>query len=405
MSAPLRVRLKPGRSKPFWVGHPWVFSGAIREVVGEIGDLGGEAVVEDERGNVLGSGYYNPHGKIALRILQHRRSTDLAFTPRPPADVVKERIALAVGRRTSLGFPSEDTDGFRLVNAEGDGLPGLIIDLWANVAVVHLGSRGMVTLRDTIVDQVKALAGVDAVVVATTEDASKLEAIPVERELAHGTLDGPITIQERGVRYGVDVLGGQKTGFYADQRENRVRFATLCEGESVLDLFSYVGGFGLHAAKAGAKSVMSIDSSTSATQSAAANAHLNGLGDVIQVQCGDAMTWLKESRALGRSWSRIVVDPPKFARGRKHAAEAIKKYARLNTLAMSVLEPGGLMLTCSCSQHVSDADFLRMLTDAGHRGRHSVHIHEVWTQGADHPFSAVAPEGRYLTAVLLSKGA
>ena len=257
---------------------------------------------------------------------------------------------------------------------------------------------------DTIVAQVKSLPGVEAILVATTEDASKLEAIPVERELVYGELSGPITIQERGVRYQVDVLGGQKTGFYADQRENRVRFASLCKGETVLDLFSYVGGFGLHAAKAGAQSVMSIDSSNGATQSAASNARLNGLDDVIQVQCGDAMNWLKESRTLGRSWSRIVVDPPKYARGRKHAAEALKKYARLNTLAMSVLEPGGLMLTCSCSQHVSDADFLRMLTDAGHRGRHSVQVHEVWTQGSDHPFSAVAPEGRYLTAVLLSKG-
>ena len=145
MRAPLTVRLKPGRSKPFWVGHPWVFSGAIREVVGEIGDLGGEAVVEDERGNVVGSGYYNPHAKIALRILQHRRSTDLDFQPRPPAEVVRERVKAASARRSGLGFPCADTDGYRVVNAEGDGLPGLIVDRWAQVAVIHLGSRGMVT--------------------------------------------------------------------------------------------------------------------------------------------------------------------------------------------------------------------------------------------------------------------
>jgi 23S rRNA (cytosine1962-C5)-methyltransferase len=404
MNDPLRVLLKPGRSKPFWVGHPWVFSGAVKEVVGEIGDLGGEALVEDERGNILGAGYYNPHAQIAVRILQHRRSTDLEFSPRPPGDVVRERLLAAVSRRTVLGLPSDDTDGFRLVNAEGDGLSGLIVDRWADVAVVHLGSRGMVALRDVIVSAVSELAGVRAVVVATSDDASRLEAIPVEREVASGTIDGPITIRERGVRYGVDVIGGQKTGFYADQRENRVRFAALCAGESVLDLYSYVGGFGLHAALAGAGSVTAVDSSASAAKSAASNAVLNGVEGQMQVHCADAMNWLKESRALDRSWSRIVCDPPKFARGRKHAAEAIKKYARLNTLALSALEPGGLMLTCSCSQHVSDADFLRMLTDAGHRGRHSVQVHEVWTQGADHPFSAVAPEGRYLTAVLLSRG-
>ena len=405
MSAPLRVLLKPGRSKPFWVGHPWVFSGAIREVIGDVGDLGGEAVVEDERGNVLGAGYYNPHARISLRILQHRRSTDLAFTPRPPADVVRERIALAASRRQALGFPAPDTTGYRLVNSEGDSLPGLIVDRWGAVAVVHLGSRGMVSLRDAIVAAVGRLEGIEAVVVTTSEDASKLEAIPVERELAQGTIEGPVTILERGVEYAVDVLEGQKTGFYADQRENRVRFAAHCAGESVLDLYSYVGGFGLHAARAGASSVISVDSSTSATKSAAANAARNGVSEIMEVHCADAMNWLKESRAMGRSWSRIVCDPPKFARGRKHVKDAIKKYARLNTLALSVLEPGGLMLTCSCSQHVSDDDFLRMLTDAGHRGRHSVSVHEVWTQGADHPFSAVAPEGRYLTAVLVSRGA
>jgi 23S rRNA (cytosine1962-C5)-methyltransferase len=381
-----------------------VFSGAIREVVGDIGDLGGEALIEDERGNVLGAGYYNPHGRIAVRILQHRRSTDLEFNPRPPADVVRERLIAAVARRSAFGFPSDDTNGYRLVNTEGDGLPGLIVDRWAHVAVIHLGSRGMVALRDVIVEAVSAVAGVEAVIVTTSDDASRLEAIPVEREIVTGAIDGPVMITERGVRYGVDVIGGQKTGFYADQRDNRARFGALCVGESVLDLYTYVGGFALHAARAGARSVTAVDSSKSATASAAANATLNGVDDVMEVHCADAMSWLKESRALGRTWSRIVCDPPKFARGRKHVAEAIKKYARLNTLALSALEPGGLMLTCSCSQHISNADFLRMLTDAGHRGRHSVQIHEVWTQGADHPFSSVAPEGRYLTAVLLSRG-
>lgn len=404
MSAPaIRVFLKRGRSKPLWLGHPWVFSGAVHRVEGPVGDTGGPCLVEDDRGNVVGAGFYNPHARISVRLLQHRRTTDLPFEARPVIDVVRERLDEAIGRRATLGLPSAGTDVYRLVNAEGDRLPGLIVDCLADVAVIHVGSRAIYEAREAVADLVQGrLSGTRAVVVAVHETASKLEMIPVGVEVTRGELSGPVEVVEHGVRYRVDPIKGQKTGFYADQRENRRRFAELCRGEQVLDLYCYAGGFGLHAARGGAASVTAVDASSPACAAAAANAALNGVQDRYSVTCGDAMNWLREARAQGGSWSRIVCDPPKFAHGRRNLEDALKKYARLNTLAMSALTPGGLLLTCSCSQHVDEDTFLRMLTEAGHRLRRTVHVLAVWGQGLDHPYSAVAAEGRYLTAALVT---
>ena len=401
MTAPLRVHLKRGRSKPFWVGHPWVFSGAIDKVDGEVGELGGECVVLDERGNVLGSGSYNPQGAIAVRIWEHRRTTDREFEPQPFSELLAARVELAVTRRQILGFPSEDTDSYRLVNGEGDGLSGLVVDVFGDVVVAQLGSRGIYERREEVYDLLSSQLNPRAVVTVTTEDTSRLEAIPVEREVVRGALDGPVEIEEGGARFQVDPVSGQKTGFYLDQRESRRAFGRISRDRSVLDLFSYTGAFGIRAAMDGATSVTAVDSSRPALDRAQANADLNGVGDRWTPWTGDAMSYLKAARAEGRKWDRIVCDPPKFAKGRSHLDDAIKKYARLNTLALGALSPGGMLLTCSCSQHVSEKDFLRMLTDAGHRLRRGVQVHGLWGQPADHPHLAVAPEGRYLKVALV----
>jgi 23S rRNA (cytosine1962-C5)-methyltransferase len=270
------------------------------------------------------------------------------------------------------------------------------------VVVAQLGSRQIYENREIIVDALWNLMSPSAVVTSVSDDASRLEVIPTGRELVRGDLGGAVEVLEHGVRFSIDPLAGQKTGFFADQRENRTRFAALCKDKNVLDLYSYVGAFGLHAARAGASSVLSVETSAPALKLLAENARLNGHEEKIQTHAGDVMTFMKEARAQGRRWDRIICDPPKFARGRSHLDDAVKKYARLNTLAMACLDPGGLLLTCSCSQHVSERDFLRLLTDAGHRLRRGVEVHGVWGQAPDHPFSAVAPEGRYLKAALIS---
>lgn len=398
----IRVILKRGRSKPFWVGHPWVFSGAIHQVSGPVGDTGGPCLIEDERKNVLGTGFYNPHGRIAVRILQHRRTTDLPFEPRGFQPLVRERLAMALQARENLGLPSAATTVYRVVNSEGDLLSGLIVDRFGDVAVMQTGSRAMYEARELLADEVKSLLGVRAVVNSISDTSSKLEVIPSGTDLLRGAVEGTVQVLEGGVRFEVDPLSGQKTGFYADQRDNRRRFAATCGGREVLDLYAYVGAFGLHALAAGAARVHAVDASGPACAAATRNAQINGVSDRHEVSCGDAMNWLKEARAQGRTFSRIVCDPPKFAHGRGHLDDALKKYARLNTLALSLLEPGGLLLTCSCSQHVSEDAFLRVLNDAGHRLRRAVRVHAVWGQGVDHPYAAVAPEGRYLTAALVS---
>ena len=401
MTTPLRVHLKRGRSKPFWVGHPWVFSGAIHKVEGHVGDFGGDCLVVDERGNVLGAGSYNPHGAIAVRIWEHRRTTDREFEARPFEELLDNRLDLAISRRETLGYPSEDTNAYRLVNGEGDGLSGLVVDVFGSVAVAHVGSRGVYERREGIYDLLESRLAVEAVVTVTTEDASRLETIPVEREVVRGSLDGPVEIHEGGVRFQLDPVSGQKTGFYLDQRESRRTFAALCRDRSVLDLYSYVGSFGIHAAMAGATDVTAVDSSSPALDRAQKNAALNGVSDRFTPWTGDAMSYLKAARAEGRKWDRIVCDPPKYAKGRSHLDDALKKYKRLNTLALGALAPGGLLLTCSCSQHVSEKDFLRMITESGHRLRRGVQVHALWGQPADHPHLAVAPEGRYLKVALV----
>ena len=402
MSGPIRVTLKRGRSKPFWVGHPWVFSGAIHRVDGKVGEMGGPCLVYDERNNVLGAGFYNPHAKIAVRIHEHRRSTDLDFEPRNIEDLVRQRLVAAVGRRRTLGLPSAEITAHRVCHGEGDLLGGLAIDQLGSVALMRLQSRAMYERREALARTVSQVLDLEVVVAHVDEEASKLEAIPTGTEVLVGSAVEAFEVLEEGVRYRVDPCKGMKTDLYTQQRSNRRRFAALVEGQPVLDLYCGVGGFGLHAAKAGAASVSAIDASEPACAAARDNATLNRVSGTMSVECADAMVFLKEARAQGRTWSRIVCDPPAFARGRSHVNDALKKLARLNTLALASLAPEGLLLTCTGSQHISHEAFVRVLTDAGHRLRRGVHVHGIWGQAEDHPFAAVAPEGHALSVALVS---
>lgn len=402
MRSIIRVILKRGRSKPFWVGHPWVFSGAIDRVEGVVGEMGGACVVVDERDNIVGSGFYNPHAKIAVRILDHRRSTDLEFTPRPLEELVRGRLVAAVARRSSLGLPHAETTAYRVCHGEGDLLGGLVVDHLGPVAVMRLRSRAMYEARQSLARTVSGVLDVETVVAVVDEESSKLEAIPIGIEVLTGSAPAPFEVMECGVRFRVDVSRLNKTDLYLTQRDNRQRFAPLTGGHDVLDLYAGVGGFGLHAARAGASSVICVDASEPSCAAATANAAANRVSAKVTVQCGDAMVYLKEARAEGRTWSRIVCDPPPFARGRAHVKDALKKLARLNSLALASLAPSGLLLTCTGSQHISDEAFLRVLTDSGHRLRRGVHVHGLWSQASDHPFAAVAEEGKTLTVALVS---
>jgi 23S rRNA (cytosine1962-C5)-methyltransferase len=404
MSMPqTRVILKKGKSKPFWLGHPWVFSGAVHRVVNAQGEIGSLCLVEDDRGNILGAGYYNPHGHIAVRLLQHRRTTELDFHWQEPLSLIRTRLEQAFKRRTALGLPNDHTTGYRLVNAEGDNLTGLIVDVLGDVAVIQFTSRMTLDLKSEISDLLNSQGQFKAIIGMVSQDSARIEGLKPNQELLSGSeLPEHVLVNENGIQYQVDLSKPQKTGFFFDQRDNRRRFAETCRDRSVLDLYTFVGAFGLNAAKAGAKKVTCVDSSQPSINSVQTNASLNGVDSKLEAICGDAIHVLRDAQERGTQWDRIICDPPKYVRSRGHHTDGIKKYLRLNNLAMSVLAPGGLMMTCSCSRHVSRQDFQRMLTEAGHRLRRNVTIHGLWGQGADHPYMAVAPESDYLKAALIS---
>jgi 23S rRNA (cytosine1962-C5)-methyltransferase len=397
----LRVILKRGKSKPFWLGHPWVYSGAVQEVVGEGSENGGPCTVIDERDNVVGWGHYNPHARIAVRLLEHRRSTDESFQTPVFSEFMAKRLREAKNSRAQLQLPRRDTNAYRLVNAEGDGLSGLIVDVYGDRAVVHLNSRAMASNVDEIAELVMKETGVRSVRTLVSAHGIKFEGIaPFNKTFGDEDDSDSVEVTEHGVRFALDLKNPQKTGFYLDQRENRQFLASYCGGKNVLDLYCHAGGFGIHALAAGAQSATFVDSSEPAIDLVGKNLSLNEFeGERHHL---DAMTFLKAAKEKGRSWDVIVCDPPKFVRARNHRDDGIKKYARLNSLALSMLKPGGLLLTCSCSEHVNRDDFLRMLTEAAHRLRRSIRVHRVLGQASDHPYVSVAPQSDYLKAFLVT---
>jgi len=388
-----QVALKRGRARPAWAGHPWIFGGAIAH--GPKTALPGTLVaIVDERGTVIGHGHLGGEGPIAVRIVS--LGTDIP----DEETLIRHRVEDALTRRALLGLPSEETTAFRIVASEGDRLPGLIVDKLGDGIVIQFGTAGMLRLESVVKNTLHELLSPSWMIVQVSEDAARMEGIMPRSLLVHGDEEevGSTQVLEWGIRHHVDPLGGQKTGFYADQRENRRRVAELAAGRKVLDCHCYGGAFGLNALlRGGAESVTCIDSSPRVVRLAKRNAAANNAE--IRVEQADAAAWLRGS-ALSDRPDMILLDPPKFVRSRAHLNEALKKYRKLNELAMTALPPGGILVTSSCSGMVTPEIFIRMLTEAGMRAERHVHVMEVRGQAPDHPYLAAAPEGSYLTCVL-----
>ena len=388
-----RVELKRGRARPAWAGHPWIFGGAVARTSGEPGP-GDLVAVLDERGTVIGHGHRGGDGPIAVRMLSLGESTP------NETELIRTRLEEAIARRSLLGLPSDETTAFRLVASEGDRLPGLIVDRLGEGVVIQFGTAGMLRLEGAVKDALIELLSPDWLVVQVSEDAARMEGIAPRSLLVHGEEEAVAAtrVLEWGIRHHVDPLGGQKTGFYADQRENRRRVAELASGRTVLDCHCYGAGFGLNALLRGdARAVTCIDSSPRVVRLARRNAEANGAD--LRVQQADAAAWLR-GPALDDVHDMILLDPPKFVRSRAHLKDALKKYRKLNELAMRALPPGGLLVTSSCSGLVTPEVFTRMLTEAGMRAERQVHVLEVRGQAPDHPFLAACPESSYLTCVI-----
>lgn len=386
------VVVKAGHVQPLWAGHPWVYAQAIERIDGDV-VAGSEVHVVDRRGQRLGRGFYSPSSAIRVRLF----ATDAGEVP---FDLHLVRaLKRARLRRSAWQLPSEDTDAFRLVYAEGDELPGLIVDVYGDVCALQLGTVGMYERREQIVAALVAELDPRAIIDRTSVEAARREGFVASQGVIHGDADlGELRFRERGLEFAVPLELGQKTGFYLDQRVLRARVEQLARGRRVLDCYTYVGAVALSAARGGASFVRASDKSEAAIDVARACAGRNALPRV-EFHAQDAFEALRSVRADER-FDLVICDPPKLAPKRSAAPKAVQLMQRLARAASEATSPGGLVLLSSCSAALG----LNELTRAAALGAREVGVRltivERLFQGPDHPVPAAFPEGSYLSSVL-----
>jgi 23S rRNA (cytosine1962-C5)-methyltransferase len=384
------VFLRPDRDRSLRRRHPWLLSGAIERTAGDA-EPGAWARVVAASGETLGFGHWSPHSQIRVRML--------AFGATPPGEaLLAERIAAAVARRAGDPLVG-DTDAVRLVNAEGDGLPGLVADRYADVVVVRLATAGMHARRDAIADALRAATGAAAALERPDAAAARREGIPVQQGALWGDPPkDPIAIRERARAYRVDAGAGQKTGFYLDQRDARDLVEALAGGRRVLDLFAYTGGFAVAAAHGGASALTLVESSEDAIALAAL--HLEPWHErlPLRLEHGDAFRFLRHEAG---PFDLIVVDPPPLARRAGDAMRASRAYKDLLLGALRRAAPGAYVLGFSCSHHVGADLFRKIAFGASLDAARPVQVVRELGAPADHPVALDHPEGRYLSGLLL----
>jgi 23S rRNA (cytosine1962-C5)-methyltransferase len=388
MAREARVILRKGRARPLWYGHPWVYANAIQSIDGD--PAPGDVVsLTDHDGRFIGKGFYNARSQIAVRLCTRTdEAVDAAF--------VRKRIAQARKVRTRLGLPSAETNAYRLVNSEGDDLPGLVVDIYADAAVVQITTLAMSMRRADVCDALEAELGVKTIFEVAPAAYADLEGFAAGTRVARGASRASVAVVENGVALEVEPLSGQKTGMFIDQRETRARVGALAKGARVLDVYAYAGGFALAAARAGAKAVTAVDSSARAVARITAHAEKNGV--TIEAIEADAFRYLET--ATPRAFDLVVIDPPKFARARKDLEAARKGYERLNALALQTVAADGILVTCSCSQNVDAETFERIVAAGAKQAGREVRVFERRGPAADHLLPPAFSEGQYLKVLL-----
>ena len=387
-----KVILKPRRAQPFFARHPWVFSGAIARVEGEPA-AGSEVALFSEHGEFVARGLFNPHSNIQVRLY----SWD-ALVPLDEA-FWSERLDEAIRLRRDVLKLADSGSACRLVFSEADGLSGLIVDRYGDWLSVQLTSLALASRRELLTRLVNEKLSPAGVWLRTERGIRAAEGL----EIADGLLCGaepprPLFIEEHGLRYAVDIVEGQKTGFFLDQRENRREAARyLKAGGRVLDLCCYTAGFAMNAVLHGAaREVLAVDVSEPALATARANVESNGLTQAIRFEKSDAFKALEALRDRGERFDLVVLDPPKLARHARGIAEALRGYHSLNRLALDVLVVDGILVTCSCTGYVERQMFEDMLADAARSAKRRLQILEVRGAAADHPTSVACKETDYL---------
>ncbi|HUV94141.1 MAG TPA: class I SAM-dependent rRNA methyltransferase [Anaerolineae bacterium] len=387
------IRLKPARTKSVRNLHPWIFSGAIADVQGSP-QPGSTVDVLSSEGDFLARGYYNARSQIRVRILTWDEDEEIVSA------FWRTRLQRAIARRKALADDPQTT-AYRLAFAESDGLPGLIVDVYGDWLVLQSLTAGIELWKPTLVELLMELLEPRGIYERSDADVRAREGLPsVTGCLAGNALEGEITILENGLPFRVDLRHGQKTGFYLDQRESRCKIGRCCRGREVLDAFCYTGGFGVYALSHGAKSVTSLDASARALQMAADNVHLNGLHGRSEYIEGNAFQVLRGLCDQGRQFDAVILDPPRFAFSRAQVTRATRGYKDINMLGMSLLRPGGLLCTFSCSGLVSPDLFQKVLFGASLDVGRQVRIIERLAQASDHPVLLTFPESGYLKGVV-----
>jgi len=384
-----RVVLKPKRAQPFFGRHPWVFAGAIAAVTGEPAD-GAEVDLHSSAGNFVARGLFNSQSKIRVRLY--------SWQPDVPLDRAFFQQRLESAWRFRRDVLKLET-ACRVVFSESDGLSGMVVDRFGDWLVLQFTSLALAQRRDMIADVVTDIFQPKGIYVRTEKGIGKLEGLVLHDGLLRGEEPAEdVILDEGGVRFRVNLREGQKTGFYLDQRENRQAVAKYAAGRKVLDAFCYSGGFGLHAARAGAAEVVGVDASDSAIALARANAELNGL--TIDYQQGDVFDRLAEFQSAGRTFDLVVLDPPKFARAQHAVPDALKGYRRLQTLAVRLLNPDGLMVMCCCTGLITFDMLEEQMAQVSAKENREIQILERRGQAPDHPISVSCLESAYLKCLI-----
>lgn len=383
--------LRPGEADRVVAGHPWIYQGSGLRLTQPAAD-GDLVQVKDHRQRFLGVGFYNSKSKINVRLIaQDRLTVNQAFFEQ------RIRAAFAIRKKHLPGATS-----FRVVNAESDFLSGLIVDKYEDVLVLQTSALGMDRRKAEIVGALQVIFSPRAIIERNDMASRKFEGLPEAHGLLAGELTGELTVKLNGLAFATDLMGGHKTGLYLDQQANYARVAELAVGAQVLDCFSFLGGFALHAARAGATHVHALDQSADAVAAATRNAAANGLAEKCSFEAVNVFDWLKAQTTVRHNekiiprFDLIVLDPPSFTRNRAAVPDALRGYKEIHLRALKLLRPGGTLATFCCSHHVDAVMFQQVILDAAYDAHRLLRRVAIYSQSPDHPVIPAIPETEYL---------
>jgi 23S rRNA (cytosine1962-C5)-methyltransferase len=391
----LDLFLRKGADHRLRGGHLWVYSNEIDTARSPLqsfapGDLVG---VMNANGRLLGSAYMEPHSLICARVyaLGEQRVMDAPF--------FCERLSAALAARLA----AFDKPFYRLVYGDSDTLPGLIIDRFGDILVMQLNNSGLERYREPLLQAVVATLEPAGVLLRADSRSRREQGLSTDSEVVHGNVPQHAPLEENGVHFSAPVFDGQKTGWFYDHRQSRARLAAWVNGKTVLDVYSYIGGWGIQAAAFGASHVCCLDSSAQALDGVMVNAHLNAVHDRVSTLRGSAPEQMAELHAQGSRFDVVILDPPAFIQRRKDLKKGIAAYRRINELALQLVNPGGILVSASCSMHLSRADLISCVQQAAVRIGCEVRVVEQGAQGPDHPIHPAIPETEYLKALFVRK--